>query len=102
MEKAVIKSNLGGNLRLRSYIPLKGAGMKVAEGENQNPLFALAQIKKPLISDKINPEIAILHCIYEYDVMTEAGKEYVFERDNLGGTHYGKIAIIRIKRAIFD
>jgi len=82
LEKAAIKSNMGGNLRLRSYIPLKGTGMKEAKGENPNPLFAPAQIKRPLISDKINPEMPILYRIYEYDVMTEAGKEYVFECDN--------------------
>jgi len=83
LEKAAIKSNLGGNLRLRSYIPLKGAGIKEAKGENPNPLFALPQIKEPLISDKINPETPSLYRVYEYDVMTEAGKEYVFERGNV-------------------
>jgi len=81
LEKAAIKSNLGGNLRLRSYIPLKGTGMKEVKDENPNPLFAPAQIKKPSISDKINPEMPILYRVYEYDVMTEAGKEYVFERE---------------------
>jgi alpha-L-fucosidase 2 len=82
LEKAVIKSKIGGNLRLRSYVPLKGAGIKEAQGENPNPLFAPAQIKKPLVSDKINPEMPILYRVYEYDVTTEADKEYIFERDN--------------------
>ena len=82
MEKTTIKSNNGGNLRLRSYIPLKGNGLKEAIGENPNPLFAPAQIKKPLISDTINPEMPILYRVYEYDIMTEAGKNYVFERNN--------------------
>ena len=81
IEKAVIKSNLGGNLRLRSYVPLKGAGLKVAQGENTNPLFAPALIKTPLFSDKINPEMPMLYRVYEYDLMTEPGKVYVFERD---------------------
>ena len=60
----------------------KGAGLKQANGENTNPLLAPTQIKKPLISDKINPEMPLLYRVYEYDIMTEAGKEYVFERDN--------------------
>lgn len=81
LEKAIIKSNIGGNLRLRSYIPLKGAGLKEAKGENTNPLLAPANIKTPLYSDKINPEMPLLYRIYEYDIMTEAGKEYVFERN---------------------
>ena len=65
-----------------SEIPLKGAGLHEAKGENQNSPFASAQIKNPLISDKINPEMPLLYRVYEYDVLTEAGKEYVFERDN--------------------
>jgi len=82
LEKAIIKSNIGGNLRLRSYIPLKGDGLNPAKGENPNSLFAPAPIKNPLVSDKINPEMPLLYRVYEYDTMTEAGKEYVFERDN--------------------
>jgi len=83
LEKAAIKSKNGGNLRLRSYVPLKGAGLKEAKGENSNPLFTAAQIKKPLVSDKINPEMPILYRVYEYDIMTEAGKEYLVERGDL-------------------
>jgi alpha-L-fucosidase 2 len=82
LEKATVKSNIGGNLRLRSYVPLKGAGLKEARGENANPLFAAPPIKKPLVSSKINPEMPLLYRVYEYDIATEAGKEYVFERDN--------------------
>ncbi|MDR2145591.1 MAG: glycoside hydrolase family 95 protein [Tannerella sp.] len=82
LEKATIKSNMGGNLRLRSYVPLKGKGLAEAKGENSNPLFAPAQIKTPLISEKINPEMPLLYSVFEYDILTEAGKEYVFERDS--------------------
>ena len=81
LEKTTIKSNIGGNLCLRSYVPLKGAGLKEAKGENPNPLNAPALIKTPLASDKINPEMSLLFRIYEYDIETEAGKEYVFERN---------------------
>jgi alpha-L-fucosidase 2 len=78
LKKAVIKSRLGGNLRLRSYVPLRGSGLKEAKGDNPNPLFARAQIKSPLISDEINAAPPELRRVYEYDIMTEAGKEYVF------------------------
>ena len=31
--------------------------------------------------DKINPAMPLIYSVYEYDLMTEAGKEYAFERD---------------------
>ena len=80
--RATIKSKIGGNLRLRSYVPLKSEGLKEVKGENPNPLFVPAQIKTPLVSDKINPEMPLLYRVYEYDIDTEAGKVYVFERSN--------------------
>jgi alpha-L-fucosidase 2 len=82
LEKATIKSNIGGNLRLQSYVPLKGAGLKEAKGENPNSLSTPSPIKTPLVSDKINPEMPLLYRVYEYDITTEAGKVYVVERDN--------------------
>ncbi len=80
LETVEITSRLGGNLRLRSYVPLKGEGLKEAKGENPNPLYARPEIKTPLISDKINPQLPVLYTIYEYDVQTEAGKTYRFAR----------------------
>jgi len=38
LEKAIIHSRNGGNLRLRSYVPLKGEGLQIAKGENKNPI----------------------------------------------------------------
>ena len=58
--------------------------MREAKGENSNPLFFKAKIKKPLISKEIkNPQFPVLHKIYEYDLMTEEGKEYLIERGSL-------------------
>jgi alpha-L-fucosidase 2 len=78
LNEARILSKNGGNLRLRSYVPLKGENLKEAKGENPNPLFATAKIKQPLVSDKIQPEMPILYKVYEYDIQTVAGTEYVF------------------------
>jgi len=78
--KSTIISHKGGNLRLRSYVPLKGDGLKIAEGANTNVLFPITTIKKPLISTKINPQLPILNRVFEYDIMTEAGKYYTFQR----------------------
>lgn len=80
LRKATIHSKLGGNLRIRSYIPLKGTGLKKAEGENTNPFFGRALIKEPLVSKEIIPQIPLLYQIYEYDLMTEPGQDYMLER----------------------
>lgn len=82
LSTATIHSRLGGNLRIRSYIPLKGEGLKRAEGKNPNEFYETVQIKEPLISDKISPQYPHLYKVYEYDIMTEAGKTYRFEREN--------------------
>lgn len=75
-----ITSRLGGILRLRSYTPLRGEGLKAAEGECPNPLYAPAAISAPLVSKEIKAQSPKLYRIYEYDIPTEAGKEYVFIR----------------------
>lgn len=64
----------------RLYVPLKGKGLREAEGENNNPFFQVERIKRPLISKKICPQYPLLYRVYEYDVMTEPGKSYCFER----------------------
>ena len=83
LAKATIHSRLSGNLRIRSYVPLKGEGLKEAKGENPNPLFMKAAIKEPLVSKEINPQLPLLYKVYEYDIMTEAGKTYHFERGTI-------------------
>ncbi|MDR2956182.1 MAG: glycoside hydrolase N-terminal domain-containing protein [Prevotella sp.] len=80
VENLIVKSGIGGNLRLRSYVPLKGTGLKDAKGSNPNPLFQTAHIKTPLISSEVNPQYPLLYKTYEYDIDTEAGKVYIFER----------------------
>ena len=81
LEKAEIISRIGGNLRVRSYVPLKGNGLKEAKGGNPNPLFEKPAIKEPLISDKIHPQYPALYRVFEYDIQTEAGKTYSFVRE---------------------
>ena len=53
--KAVIKSNLGGNLRLRVPNELKSDStdtMHNAEGENTNPFYQTEVIPAPVISER--------------------------------------------------
>lgn len=80
LDTAKIHSRIGGNLRLRSYVPLKGEGLKPASGINPNPLFRQAAIKEPLVSKEINPQYPVIPRVYEYDLATEAGKDYVVTR----------------------
>lgn len=80
LNTAKIHSRIGGNLRLRSYVPLKGEGLKPASGTNPNPLFRQATIKDPLVSKEINPQYPVIPRVYEYDLATEAGKDYVVTR----------------------
>lgn len=80
LSEAKIHSRLGGNLRLRSYIPLKGKGLKPASGKNPNPLYQQALIKEPLVSKEIRPQRPVLYQIYEYDLETVAGQDYQIER----------------------
>jgi len=70
---AIIKSSLGGNCRLRSYVPLKGKGLKVAKGQNTNPFFVTPEVAKPLMHSEITLSPLALRKVYEYDLSTKKG-----------------------------
>ncbi len=83
LRSAVVRSTVGGTLRLRSYVPLrlakgpKGARLKKAEGDCPNPLFAPAAIREPLHSKELKDfKPQALRKVYEYDVETVAGQNY--------------------------
>lgn len=80
LNTATITSRLGGNLRLRSYVPLKGEGLTPAKGDNPNPLFEVAPVKTPVISSEITPRHPIIRKVYEYDLPTVAGGVYTITR----------------------
>ncbi len=71
--KAVVKSSLGGNCRIRSYYPLKGKRLKQAKGNNPNAFFVPAEIKQPIINSDKQIEKLSLKTTYEYDVLTKKG-----------------------------
>ena len=64
LQEATITSKIGGTLRLRSYLPLTGEGLKEAVGECQ-----------PLQSKKLK-ELQLLPVpqVYEYDIDTKPGQ----------------------------
>lgn len=77
--KTVIKSTLGGNLRLRLPNEMKlsnGISLKKAEGDNSNPFYKTAKIATPIISDKATITLPDLKGTFVYDVPTEKGKTY--------------------------
>ena len=85
LRSAVVRSTIGGVLRLRSYVPLrlakgpKGATLKTAEGSCPNPLFAPAQIREPLQSPELKEmKLLTLPKVYEYDIETLPGATYRF------------------------
>ncbi|MCR4602518.1 MAG: glycoside hydrolase family 95 protein [Prevotella sp.] len=77
IERAVIRSTIGGTLRLRSYWPLKGSGLQPATGNCPNPLLEPAQIREPLHSAELQDfSMLPLRKVYEYDLKTKAGGTY--------------------------
>ena len=74
---AKIYSSLGGTLRIRSYVPLKGKGLRKAEGTCANPLLQAAVIKQPMEQHRVDEGVkAHIPQVFEYDLDTEAGKSY--------------------------
>lgn len=81
-KEVTIKSNLGGNCRIRipNEMELKGkTKLKKAEGKNPNPFFETPETKEPMIFSeaKLNP-VEIKESMM-YDFPTEAGKTYILK-----------------------
>lgn len=77
LKEATIHSSIGGTLRIRSYVPLRGKGLMEAKGDCPNALLAPAQVKEPLKSAELN-EFSLIPLLptYEYDIVTLPGKSY--------------------------
>ena len=77
LRSAVVRSTIGGVLRLRSYVPLKGKGLTPAQGGCPNALLAPAAIREPLHSKELKELQQLpLQKVYEYDIETVAGQIY--------------------------
>ncbi|HEA22256.1 MAG TPA: glycoside hydrolase family 95 protein [Pricia antarctica] len=77
--KATIKSNLGGNLRLRlpnTIERIETAQLIKAEGANPNPFFYIPETASPLVSKESNLTEIDLAETFLFDVDTEKGKIY--------------------------
>ena len=81
LEKVVVRSSIGGTLRLRSYWPLQGKGLQPAKGDCPNALLQPAQIKNPIKSPEWkSTEKASVREVYEYDIETKPGTSYSFTK----------------------
>src|SRR5690606_10998194 len=79
LQRALVTARIGGNLRRRSYVPLKGTGLKPAALNSENRLMhAAVAVKKATISNKASLKGNKLKEIYEYDIETVEGKTYTF------------------------
>ncbi|MBR5729911.1 MAG: glycoside hydrolase family 95 protein [Prevotella sp.] len=82
--KAVVRSTIGGTLRLRSYWKLNGKQLRPAEGECPNHLLQSASIKEPLVSPEKKSDgtqSIDIRKVFEYDIDTTPGKTYIFTID---------------------
>ncbi|NWJ52641.1 MAG: glycoside hydrolase family 95 protein [Bacteroidetes bacterium] len=76
--KAVIKSNLGGNCRIRIPNILKAKfKLAKAQGNNPNPFYQTEDVPKPIISEKAKLNPVNVKDTFVYDFQTEAGKTYL-------------------------
>ena len=81
LQTVTVQSTIGGTLRLRSYVPLEGKGLKAAAGACPNSLLAPADIRTPLKSAELNDFSTLpLRQVYEYDIETQVGKTYSFRK----------------------
>ena len=86
LEKVVIKSTIGGNLRLRvpNAMKLSGSGsLKPANGKNANPFYQTEETAAPVVSPKASITSPQLMETLLYDIATQAGKTYTFIIQNL-------------------
>ena len=83
LQQAVIRPTIGGTLRLRSYVPLKGKGLKPAQGDCPNDLLRPADIQQPLRSAELSTfETLPIRKVYEYDIETVAGNNIICNLGN--------------------
>lgn len=79
--KAVIKSTIGGNLRLRLPNEIKsdnGSFIKTATGENTNAFYQAEKTVDPIISAKAIITAPVLKETFVYDIATKPGQIYSF------------------------
>src|SRR5690606_28144565 len=79
LKDVVIRSTIGGNLRIRSSIALKmkdGALLSKASGENTNKFYYVEETPDPVVSPEANLELLELKETLLYDIETKKGETF--------------------------
>lgn len=83
IDQVVIKSTIGGNLRLRAHQQLVCADKELKavsyEDVNENPLFGFQPISRPMISEKAPLKGLALKASFVYDCPTDKGERIVIK-----------------------
>jgi alpha-L-fucosidase 2 len=82
--KLVIRSSIGGSLRLRVPNAVKITGMgtlKKAVGKNPNPFYQVEETPAPIVSPDAKVAHPQLKETFLYDIATQAGKTYTLIAD---------------------
>jgi alpha-L-fucosidase 2 len=77
--KVIVRSTLGGNLRLRVSNKLKSdnsSTLSTAKGENTNMFYQIEKTPAPIVSPNAKVAAPALKETWEYDIPTQAGKIY--------------------------
>jgi alpha-L-fucosidase 2 len=81
LTKVVVRSRLGGNLRLRAPNELHSAGggqLRPAAGINKNPFYQTEETPAPVISEEAKLTATTPKPTPLYDITTQAGMTYTF------------------------
>jgi alpha-L-fucosidase 2 len=80
----VIRSNAGGNLRLRvpNEMRLNSGTLKKAAGENKNPFYQSEVTALPVISEKATITPPALKQTIVYDIPTQRGQQVILLADD--------------------
>ena len=79
VSKVVIKSTLGGNLRVRVPNEVRhsdGDALKKAIGENPNAFYQVEETRAPIVSSKAIVTVVKTPQTWLYDIETQAGRTY--------------------------
>ncbi|MEJ1240293.1 glycoside hydrolase family 95 protein [Chryseolinea sp. T2] len=79
LSEVKIKSALGGVCRLRTYEVVNDKLLKAASGRNPNEFFATPAGNDPVVADGVSPTATTTRTVYEYDLATKPGQEYVIK-----------------------
>lgn len=80
LNESKLHSNVGGIVRVRSYVPLAGDGLVPARGESENHLLKGADMADAISTADTGNLYPIVSKIYEYDLDTKAGETYTLRK----------------------